>query len=144
MIIVYLPFGNFYFPSFSSSEMQSFHLIFFFNSPLPHCHLRGKPVGKRGAARGNVTFGSAANPQASERASTHELTRGLSSAAVEHMVTSRKCGGLAWTRGCLGDRRGLTMVCAFILPLSPALPTCDKSHTVAMFISTPSGVCADA
>lgn len=39
-----------------------------------------------------------------------------------------------------GRSAGLTMVCAFILPLSSALPTCDKSHIVAMFISTPSGV----
>lgn len=65
------------------------YTLFFF------CHLRGKPVGKRGAARGNVTFGSAANPQAP---STHELTHGFASAAVEHMVTSGKCGTCASTR----------------------------------------------
>lgn len=138
MIIVYLPFGNFYFPSFPSSEMWSFHLGFFFflSPPPPPCHLRGKPVGKRGAARGNVTFGSAANPQAS----THELTRGFSSVCSGTYGYITEVWDLRGREGCLGDRRGLTMVRAFTLPLSSALATCDKSAIVAVFISTPSGV----
>lgn len=44
----------------------------------------GKPVGKRGAARGNVTSGRAAHPLAE----MYSLTHGFSSAAVEHTVMS--------------------------------------------------------
>lgn len=78
IIIVYIPFGKFYFPSFCYSQMWSSHLVF----PVIR---GGEPVGKRGAARGNAAFGWAANPQA---ARAHELTGGFSPAAVEHVVTS--------------------------------------------------------